>query len=126
MRSRARRLRPAVVASPAARSGDSTRPRSALDSAPAFAQKDPTRDRSFSPTACPSTPTARITTRQILAQDVGIRFDGKEKTNVEEYCISEGWIKVAAGTAKDRFGRPMTIRLRGVVEPFIRGAAADA
>ena len=62
----------------------------------------------------------------VLAQDVGIRFDGKEKTNVEEYCISEGWIKVAAGNAKDRFGRPMTIRLRGVVEPFVRGAEADA
>ncbi len=62
----------------------------------------------------------------VLSQDVGIRFDGKEKTNVEEYCISEGWIKVAAGNAKDRFGRPMTIRLRGVVEPFVRGATADA
>lgn len=61
-----------------------------------------------------------------LSHDVGIRFDGKEKTNVEEYCISEGWIKVAAGTAKDRFGRPMTIKLRGVVEPYVRGADADA
>lgn len=63
---------------------------------------------------------------EVLSHDVGIRFDGKEKTNVEEYCISEGWIKVAAGNAKDRFGRPMTIRLRGVVEPFLRGAEADA
>ncbi len=58
----------------------------------------------------------------ILSNDVGIRFDGKEKTNVEEYCVSEGWIKVSAGTAKDRFGRPMTIKLRGLVEPYIRGA----
>ena len=62
----------------------------------------------------------------ILAQDVGIRFDGKEKTNVDEYCISEGWIRVTAGNAKDRFGRPMTIKLRGVVEPYIRTAEADA
>ena len=62
----------------------------------------------------------------VLSQDVGIRFDGKEKTNVEEYCISEGWIKVAAGNAKDRFGRPMTIKLKGVVEPYVRGAAAEA
>lgn len=62
----------------------------------------------------------------VLSQDVGIRFDGKEKNNVEEYCISEGWIKVAAGNAKDRFGRPMTIKLRGVVEPYIRTAEADA
>ncbi len=62
----------------------------------------------------------------VLSNDVGIRFDGKEKTNVEEYCISEGWIKVAAGNAKDRFGRQMTIRLRGVVEAYVRGAEADA
>ena len=61
----------------------------------------------------------------VLSHDVGIKFDGKEKTNVEEYCVSEGWIKVAAGTAKDRFGRPMTIRLRGVVEPYLRGAAVE-
>jgi hypothetical protein len=62
----------------------------------------------------------------ILSHDVGIRFDGKEKTNVEEYCVSEGWIKVSAGTAKDRFGRPMTIKLRGLVEPYIRGSEDEA
>ena len=62
----------------------------------------------------------------VLTRDVGIKFDGKEKTNVEEYCVSEGWIKVAAGTAKDRFGRPMTIRLRGIVEPYIRGADGES
>ena len=62
----------------------------------------------------------------LLERGIGIRFDGKEKTNVEEYCVSEGWIKVAAGNAKDRFGRQMTIRLRGVVEPYVRGAEADA
>ena len=48
-------------------------------------------------------------------------FDGKEKTNVEEYCVSEGWIRVAAGNAKDRFGQPMTIKLKGEVAPFLRG-----
>ena len=61
----------------------------------------------------------------VLTRDVGIKFDGKEKTNVEEYCVSEGWIKVAAGNAKDRFGRPMTIRLRGSVEPYIRGSDVE-
>jgi hypothetical protein len=60
----------------------------------------------------------------ILTRDVGIRFNGKEKTNVEEYCISEGWIKVAAGAAKDRFGNPMTLKLKGKVEPFFRGQKA--
>ena len=57
----------------------------------------------------------------VLARDIGIRFKGVEKTNVEEYCVSEGWVKVAAGIAKDRFGRPMTITLKGPVEPYIRG-----
>lgn len=55
-----------------------------------------------------------------LARDVGIRFKGVEKTNVEEYCVSEGWIRVAAGTAKDRFGNPLTIKLSGTVEPYFR------
>ena len=58
---------------------------------------------------------------EVLARDVGIRFKGVEKTNVEEYCVSEGWIRVAAGTAKDRFGNPLTIKLSGPVEPYFRG-----
>jgi hypothetical protein len=56
----------------------------------------------------------------ILARDVGIRFKGVEKTNVEEYCVSEGWIRVAAGKAVDRHGKPLTIRLKGEVEPYFR------
>ena len=56
----------------------------------------------------------------ILERGVGIRFNDAEKTNVEEYCVSEGWIRVAAGKAKDRAGNPMTIKLRGRVEPYFR------
>ena len=56
----------------------------------------------------------------VLARDVGIRFKGIEKSNVEEYCVSEGWVRVAAGTAKDRRGNPLTIRLNGPVEPYFR------
>lgn len=55
-----------------------------------------------------------------LARDVGIRFNGLEKTNVEEYCVSEGWIKVAAGKAKDRFGKAIMIKLKGTVEPYYK------
>jgi hypothetical protein len=51
---------------------------------------------------------------------VGIRFNGAEKTNVEEYCVSEGWVRVAAGKTMDRFGQPMTIKLKGTVEPYFR------
>ena len=62
----------------------------------------------------------------LLARDIGIRFKGVEKTNVEEYCVSEGWVRVAAGSSKDRFGNPLTIKLKGPVEPYFRSDAADA
>jgi Protein of unknown function (DUF3297) len=60
---------------------------------------------------------------EVLARDVGIRFKGAEKTNVEEYCVSEGWIRVPAGTARDRYGNPLTIKLSGPVEPYYRDKA---
>jgi hypothetical protein len=56
-----------------------------------------------------------------LERGVGVRFNGVEKTNVEEYCISEGWIRVSAGKTKDRFGNPMTIKLKGTVEVWSKG-----
>ena len=59
---------------------------------------------------------------EMLERGVGIRFKGAEKNNVEEYCVSEGWIRVAAGTAKDRNGNPMTIKLKGEVEAYFRQA----
>ena len=57
---------------------------------------------------------------EVLRRDVGVRFNGVEKTNVEEYCVSEGWIRVAAGKTLDRFGNPLTIKLKGKVEPYFR------
>lgn len=57
---------------------------------------------------------------EVLSSEVGIRFNGDEKTNVEEYCISEGWIKVAAGKSLDRKGNPITIKLKGTVEPYYK------
>ena len=54
----------------------------------------------------------------LLERGVGIRFNGSERTNVEEYCISEGWIRVVAGRSLDRRGNPMTMKLKGVVEPY--------
>jgi hypothetical protein len=57
--------------------------------------------------------------KAVLAFDVGIRFDGVEKTNIEEYCISEGWVRVpSGGKSKDRHGNPMTVKLTGKVEPY--------
>ena len=56
----------------------------------------------------------------VFEQDIGIRFNGKDRHDVDEYCLSEGWIKVAAGKAVDRKGRPLTIKLKGLVEAFYR------
>jgi hypothetical protein len=61
----------------------------------------------------------------LLQRGVGIRFKGVEKTNVEEYCVSEGWIRVAAGRSLDRHGNPMTVKLSGPVEPYFQDVAAS-
>ncbi len=53
-------------------------------------------------------------------RDIGIRFNGKDRSDVAEYCISEGWIKVPAGKAVDRRGQPLLIKLKGAVEAFYR------
>lgn len=53
----------------------------------------------------------------LLSQPIGVRFNGNERADVEEYCVSEGWIRVPAGRALDRRGRPMTIKLKGEVVP---------
>ena len=58
----------------------------------------------------------------LLERGVGIRFNGAEKTNVEEYCVSEGWIRVAVGKTVDRHGDPITIKLKGPVEPYLKDA----
>ena len=60
--------------------------------------------------------------QEILSRGVGIRFNGQEKTNVEEYCVSEGWIRVPAGRSRDRYGNPMTLKLKGRVEPYYEPA----
>ncbi|MFC7538053.1 DUF3297 family protein [Sphingomonas sp. GCM10030256] len=62
---------------------------------------------------------------ELLQRGVGIRFNGVEKTNVEEYSVSEGWIRVAAGRSRDRFGNPMTVKLKGTVEPYYERPAQD-
>jgi hypothetical protein len=59
----------------------------------------------------------------LLSRGVGIKFNGQEKTSVIEYSISEGWIRIAAGKSRDRFGQPMTIKLKGKVEPYYESPA---
>ena len=68
-------------------------------------------------------PRSKFHDEALLARGVGIKFNGVEKTNVEEYCVSEGWIRVAAGKALDRKGNPLTIKLKGPVEPYFKDEA---
>ena len=62
----------------------------------------------------------------VLERGVGIRFNGVEKTTVEEYCVSEGWVRIAIGKTVDRHGAPLTMKLRGTVEPYFRDAQPEA
>ena len=56
----------------------------------------------------------------VLARGVGVRFKGEEKTNVEEYCVSEGWVRLAVGNRVDRRGKALTVKLQGPVEPYFQ------
>lgn len=57
---------------------------------------------------------------EVFQHDIGIRFNDKERADVEEYCISEGWVKVPAGKKVDRKGKPLLIKLKGKVEAFYK------
>ena len=74
-------------------------------------------------------PRSKFYDEKLLERGVGIRFNGAERHNVEEYCISEGWIRTAIGKTLDRRGQPLTVKLKGKVEPYLKDAApasADA
>ena len=62
----------------------------------------------------------------LLERGVGVRFKGVERNNVEEYCVSEGWVRLAVGNTRDRKGRPLTIKLPGAVVPYLRDVAEKA
>lgn len=68
-------------------------------------------------------PTSPYYDEAILARGIGIRFKGAEKTNVEEYCVSEGWVRLAVGSTLNRKGEAMTVKLQGPVEPYFRDIA---
>ena len=67
-----------------------------------------------------ASPNSPYYNEELLARGVGVRFKGVEKTNVEEYCVSEGWVRLAVGKGVDRKGNPMTVKLQGPVEPYIK------
>ena len=62
----------------------------------------------------------------VLSRGVGIRFKGEEKTNVDEYCVSEGWVRLTVGKQVDRKGNPLTVKLSGEVVPYLLTEAETA
>lgn len=60
---------------------------------------------------------------ELLARGVGVRFNGIDRNNVEEYCVSEGWVRLAVGRTLDRRGNSMTMKYFGTVEPYFRDVA---
>ncbi|WP_438863639.1 DUF3297 family protein [Neptunicella sp.] len=63
-------------------------------------------------------PRSRYHVEEIFEHNIGIRLNGKERNDVEEYCISEGWVKVPAHKALDRRGQPLLLKLKGTVEAY--------
>ncbi|MEO8713632.1 MAG: DUF3297 family protein [Acetobacteraceae bacterium] len=76
----------------------------------------------------PETPPDRLSNNRrsphhdaaLLERGVGVRFNGVERHNVEEYCVSEGWVRLAVGKTVDRHGSPLTMKMNGLVEPYYR------
>ena len=83
-------------------------------------KREPPPRRTNCRTGCPLILTALTTTRQCWRATSAFWSKGVEKNNVEEYCVSEGWICMTAGNAKDRYGNPLTIKAHGTVEPYFR------
>ena len=73
-----------------------------------------------------SNPRSPFFNEELLSRGIGIRFKGVERKDVEEYCISEGWIRVALGKKVDRHGQPLALKLSGPVEAWFENPAPDA
>jgi hypothetical protein len=81
---------------------------------------DTSSDRPTLPDRLATDPDSPFYDADILAMNVGVRFKGEDKTNVDEYCVSEGWVKLAVGKTLDRRGKQLTVKLQGPVEPYFR------
>jgi Protein of unknown function (DUF3297) len=73
-----------------------------------------------------SNPKSPYYNEAVLQRGVGVRFKGVEKNNVDEYCVSEGWVRLTVGNTVDRKGNPLTMKAQGPVEPYFRDIAPDA
>ena len=93
------------------------------------AGSDPMTDASDSSSNTPpdhlsNDPRSKFHDAAVLERGIGIRFNGTERNNVEEYCISEGWVRMAAGRSLDRRGQPMTMKFKGTVEAWYLDSVA--
>lgn len=77
-----------------------------------------TTSRPALPDRLSGNPRSRHHVEEIFEHDIGILLNGKERKDVEEYCISEGWVKIPSPKALDRRGQPLLLKLKGVVEAF--------
>jgi hypothetical protein len=87
--------------------------------------KPPTETPDVPPDRLSADPASPHYDAALLARGVGLRFKGVERSNVEEYCVSEGWVRLSVGNTRDRKGRPLTVTLRGPVEPYFRRVKDD-
>ena len=89
-------------------------------------QKDPAMsdDKPAEQTALPDrlsvNPASPFHNAELLERGIGIKFNGVDRNNVEEYCVSEGWVRLAVGKTVDRNGNAMTVKYKGKVEPYLR------
>ncbi len=65
-------------------------------------------------------PSSKFYNKELLERGIGVRFKGVDKNNVEEFCVSEGWVRLSVGTTVDRKGKPLTMKVTGTVEPYFR------
>lgn len=84
-----------------------------------------TKSKDSPPDRLSTNPSSPHFDQELLQRGVGIRFKGVERRDVEEYSISEGWVRVALGKKVDRHGNPLTLKLTGEVEAWFENAAED-
>ena len=95
-------------------------------SIPMSDQDQNTPDKSSPPDRMSNDPRSKFHDPSVLERGIGIRFNGVERHNVDEYCISEGWVRVPAGKSLNRRGQPMTLKLQGKVDAWFLDDGSEA
>ena len=83
-------------------------------------QTGPGAETTELPDRLSTNPASPFHNAELLERGVGVKFNGVDRNNVEEYCVSEGWVRLAVGKTVDRHGNAMTVKYKGKVEPYLR------